>query len=140
MPKQALIFLFWNPLEFKATAFGKSSILIETNSNFPVNHLLEAIPHELGHLIDISYGPDSLSFFKKQIGSKKGMIMHEAVIRTLFPAPKPTSKITNIKNLTDRKIENLSIKFKPILKSVISANENYRSFLLRTSAKYAVQD
>ena len=130
-PRSVTVFLFWNPFEFKATALGKSSILIETNFHFPEKFVFTTIPHELGHLMDISYGLNSLSMFRSRFGLKKGVILHEAVISLLFPVKnlKGTPKGKGINPITIEK--SLVPELTPIFKSSMSASDDYQTLLAR---------
>lgn len=126
LPRKVDVFLCWNPMEFKATPFGTSSIIIETNSHIPVEILLKVVPHEIGHLLDMSYGQDSFSMFEKRWGLEEGMLIHEAIISLFFPGSQWNEGEWN------KNVRLLSSKLRPILKKSIATGEDYSGFLLHT--------
>jgi hypothetical protein len=126
MPGKVDVFLCWNPIEFKATPFGTSSIIIETNSHIPDEKVLDVVPHEIGHLLDMSYGPDSFSVFEKRWGLEKGMLVHEAVISLFFPGP-----VFENEGKWNKDVRLLASKLRPVLEKSIVSGEDYRGFLSR---------
>ncbi len=126
LPRRVPVFVCWNPVEFKATQFGKGSILIEMNKSVLSARVFQVIPHELAHMMDISYGPDSLAVFKKLWGSNKAMLVHEAVISILFPGPKQV-----IQDTWSKDVDKLVSKIRPSLRMSIRSGEPYEDFLLR---------
>ena len=126
LPRRVPVFVCWNPVEFKATQLGKRSILIEMNKSVSSADLFQVIRHELAHMIDISYGPNSLAMFKKLWKGNKAVLMHEAIISVLFPGPKRV-----VQDKWTRNVDSLVSKIRPALRKSIRSGETYEDFLLR---------
>jgi len=127
--EKVCVYVCWNPVETKATPFGASGILIE--SNLKEKNLFPIMLHELVHLMDMKTG-NSTEFFRKIYNEEGALLVTEAMANLFAPNGILIKSGFAGKSEWDKEVGRIKDKLEPaFLQFVKNRGHIYRDFIYK---------